>query len=447
MALGNTDIQTAKNIYSFMMKYPEYLMHVKKGFFRYDDLQYMAMTAKKFYREYKESPSCAQMKLLLKDQEDKVSPEAIEDYYNNDINSVDKEWLKRTVEGWIQYSTMIYHVSEVGTLCKTADVSYENAGEIVRKSMERLDLVKTVSFDDDLGMDFFDMDNHKSTKEDKVPFTWDYWNKSSDGGLDPKTLHVYIGGTNVGKSIILCNDAAEFVRRGKNVLFVTCEMSEQKVARRIGANLFNITLEEYDQYIENGKIRKLAKDFENMSLLPHGKLWIKEYPTGQCTVLDLESYLKKIQDEMKFKVDVIVIDYINIMCNYKNPNSENTYLKIKTLAEDLRGLAVKYNLIIDTASQIGRTAINSSDIELSDISESMGLAHTADSILAIIQTEDMQIGEIDEDTGVAVPYYWMKILKIREGKNKGKKFRVNINYSKMKLIEKAEDIDTMRHFK
>lgn len=444
--IGSNDIQTAKNIYSFMMKNPEYLLHVKRGFFRFDDLQNIAMTAKKFFRKYKEAPSCEQMKLLMKDDEE-ITPEIIEDYYNNNIDSIDKEWLKQTVEGWIQLQTLIYHVGEVGTLIKTSNASYENAGDIVNKCVERLDNVKTVNFDDNLGMDFFDMDNHRFDDEDKVPFTWDYWNKSSGGGLDNKTLTCYIGSTNVGKSLILCNDAAEFVRKGKNVLYITCEMSEQKVSRRIGANLFNITLEEYDDAIRNGKIRKIAKDFESRTLLPHGKLWIKEYPTGQCTVLDLESYIKSIQEELKFKVDVVVVDYINIMSNYRNPNSENTYLKIKSLAEDLRAIAVKHGLVIITASQIGRSAINGSDIVISDISESMGLTHTVDSMIGIIQTEDMQIGEIDEETGQAIPYYWFKILKIREGMNKNKKFRVNINYSKMKLIEKNEVVDTMSHFK
>ena len=444
--IGTNDIQTSKNIYSFMMKNPEYLLHVKKGFFRFDDLQKIAMTAKKFFRKYKEAPSCEQMKLLLKDDEE-ITPEVIEDYYTNNIDSVDKEWLKRTVEGWVQLQSLLYYVGEVGTLIKTSDASYENASDIVMKCSERLDNIKTVKFDNDLGMDFFDGENHVSTVEDKVPFTWEYWNKSSSGGLDNKTLHVYIGGSNVGKSITLCNDAAEFVRKSKNTLYITCEMSEQKVARRIGANMLNITLEEYDNHVKSGKINKLFKDFEARSLLPHGKLWIKEYPTGQCTTLDLESYLKQIQEEMKFKVDVIVIDYINIMCNYRNPNSENTYLKIKSLAEDLRAIAVKYGLVIVTASQIGRSAINGSDLTMSDISESMGLVHTADSIIGIIQTEDMQIGEIDDETGVAVPYYWMKIIKIREGMNKNKKFRVNIDYSKMKLIEKNEVVDTMDHFK
>lgn len=445
--IGNNDIQTAKNIYSFMMKNPEYLLHVKRGFFRFDDIQNMAMTAKKFYRKYKEAPSCAQMKLLLKD-DDTISPDAIDDYYNNNVDSIDKEWLKQTVEGWIQLQTLIYHVSEVGTLIKTSNVSYENAGDIVQKSMDRLDEVKTVTFDDDLGMNFFDVENHKSTKEDKIPWTWEFWNKSSNGGLDNKTLSCYIGGTNVGKSIILCNDAAEFVRKGKNVLFITCEMSEQKVARRISGNLFNMTLEEYDEMVESPeKVKKRMNKLVGESMLPLGQLWIKEYPTGQCTTLDLEAYIKKIQDELHMKIDVILVDYINIMCNYRNPNSENTYLKIKSLAEDLRAIAVKYNLIIITASQIGRNALNGSDIEISDISESMGLTHTVDSMIGIIQTEDMQIGEIDEETNQAIPYYWFKILKIREGINKNKKFRVNINYSKMKLIEKTEVVDTMSHFK
>ena len=135
------------------------------------------------------------------------------------------------------------------------------------------------------------------------------------------------------------------------------------------------------------------------------------------------------------------------MCNYRNPNSENIYMKIKQLAEDLRGLAVKYDIIIDTASQIGRNALNSSDVDITDVSESMGLMHTCDSVIGIIQTEEMRLGEIDDETGMAVPYYWFKVLKIREGEGKDTKFRININYNKMKLIEKTEVVDTLSHLK
>ena len=444
-----TTIQQAKMIFVYMLKHPQYLLQIGKDFFEQDDLQYIAMTARQFYKEYKEVPSCEQMKMIVKNEDkDNIKPETIESYYHVDIDPMDKEWLKSTTEGWIKYRTLMSNFSKAATLIKTSDISLENVIDVVDKATEIVSNTNMVNFDRDLGVDFFDVDNHKNTNEDKIHYTWDFWNKSSAGGLDPKTLMVYIAGTNVGKSIILCNDAVNFVRTGKNVIFITCEMSPQKVLRRMSANLLDITLEEYDKLVENpSKLKKKIQNTIGMSMFPMGKLIIKEFATGQGTTLDVERYVKEVQDVMKFKVDVVVIDYINIMSNYRHPNSENTYMKVKTLAEDLRGLAVKYNFLIVTASQIGRSAWNNSDINLEDVSESAGLAHTADSVIGVIQTEDMRIGEIDEDTGIAVPYYWFKILKIREGENKNKKFKVTINYSKMKLTEQVDEIDTSDHFR
>ena len=249
----------------------------------------------------------------------------------------------------------------------------------------------------------------------------------------------------MGKSIVLCNDAANYVRMGKNVLFITCEMAKEKVTRRISANLFDMNLEDYDKLVEDPqKVKKKLKQLANSNpFIELGKLRIKELPTGQGTVFDVERYIKEVQETYKYKVDVVIIDYINIMCNYRQPNSENTYLKIKTLAEDLRGIAVKYDVLVVTASQIGRNALDSSDINLTDISESMGLNHTCDNVIGIIQTEEMRIGELIN--GEAVPYYWMKVLKIREGEGKGTKFRVDINYNKMKLTERTDMINTINH--
>lgn len=384
-----------------------------------------------------------------------VSPQNLHDSVERkfiDINFDYQDWEIETDNGW----------SDISCVGKTVPYDVWEVETISGKKLKCAD--EHIVFNDDF-CEVFVKDLNKDSRPDKI------WTQGIDGSLSCETVksvknlgykenmydvqlndenHRYFtNGILSHNSIILCNDAAEFVRKGKNVIFITCEMSEQKVMRRISGNLLNITLEEYDNIVQNNpsKLKRMMSQLNNESIFPLGKLWIKEYPTGQCTVLDLESYLKKIQEEKKFKVDVIIVDYINIMSNYKNPNSENTYLKIKTLAEDIRGLAVKYDVLVITASQIGRSALNTSDINISDVSESMGLTHTADSIIGIIQTEEMQIGEIDEDTGKAVPYYWFKILKIREGKNKNKKFRVNIDYSKMKLIEKTDEIDTMSHFK
>lgn len=445
-----TSIDQEKLIFAYALKRPQYLLYMGGDFYTNPEIQYLANNAKLFFQEYKESPSCEQMKSIIKGDKKELSPEIVDTIYDVEINAYEDEYLKNITEKWIKFRALNHALFEGATIIKTTDITLDNVDYIVSKVATLIGDINLISFDRDLGDDFFDPDAHKNIKSEKVPSTWDYWNKVSHGGLDRKTLTCYIGGTNVGKSIVLCNDAANYVRRGKNVLFITCEMAKEKVTRRISANLFDIKLEDYDKLVEDPaklkrKLKKFANDSFNTNFFEPGKLRIKELPTGQGTVLDVERYIKEIEETMKYKVDVVIIDYINIMCNYRQPNSENTYLKIKTLAEDLRGLAVKYDVLMITASQIGRGALDSSDINLTDVSESMGLMHTVDNGLGIIQTEEMRVGGGPDGNGT--PYYWMKILKIREGEGKDTKFRVDIYYDKMKLIERTDCIDTNNHLK
>lgn len=365
-----------------------------------------------------------------------------------DIHDDYSDWEIETDKGW----------SDITCVGKT--IEYE-VWEVKTKSGKILQCADNHILFDDSFSEIFAKDLNKDYRPDKI------WIKGEDGSL---VLDTVISVKNLGysenmydvqiadknhryytndilshNSIFLCNDAAYFVRAGKNVLFITCEMAKEKVTRRISANLFDMKLEDYDILVESPeKVRKKLNNFYNMNGFPPGKLRIKELPTGQGTVFDVEKLIKEVEDTFKYKVDVVIIDYINIMSNYRQPNSENTYLKIKSLAEDLRGLAVKYDLIVDTASQIGRSALNESDIDITDVSESMGLIHTVDTCIGIIQTEDMRVGDLNED-GIAVPYYWLKVLKIREGEGKDTKFRVDINYNKMKLIERNDMIDTNSH--
>lgn len=368
-----------------------------------------------------------------------------------EINNDYDDWQIETDKGW----------SDISCVGKT--IEYE-MWEVITESGKKLMCADNHIVFDDSFSEVFVKDLNKDTRPDKI---WvqdvngqlrlelvvsvknlGYFENMYDVQVSDTNHRYFTNGILSHNSIVLCNDAAEFVRRGKNTIFITCEMSPEKVTRRISANLFDITLDEYDTLVESTeKVKKKLKNLSAMSMLPLGKLFIKEFPTGQCTVMDVERYVKEIEEQYKIKIDVVVIDYINIMCNYRNPNSENTYLKIKALAEDLRGLAVKYDFIVDTASQIGRNALDCSDIALTDVSESMGLTHTCDSIIGIIQTEEMRIGELDDETGKTIPYYWFKVLKIREGEGKDTKFRVNIIYNKMKLIEQTESIDMLSHFR
>ena len=443
MAL-KTSLQQEKEIFMFMLKKPEYLLEVKKDFFTNDDLQYVAVTARDFYKKFREAPSCEQMKRLIKDNDKNITDETVDNIYSVDILSLDQDWLMNTTEGWIMWRAFNTNLVKSAAYIKTVDVSAENVRDVVKRATDMVSDTSLISFDKNMGKNFFDVDSHKSIRENKIPFTWDYWNSISSGGLDPKTLHVYIGFTNVGKSIVLCNDAAAFVRQGKNVLFISCEMSEEKVIRRIGANLFDMTLDNYDKMVDSpSSVRRQMKNLTDGSFMPLGKLYVKQYPTGECTALDIERYVKEIEEQEKFKVDVVIVDYLGIMCDYRNPNTENTYLKGKHISEDLRAVAIKHDLIIDTAAQIGRSAGDSSDINITDISESMGVMHTADSSIGLIQTEEMRYGVNNDGT----PYYWFKILKVREGARKDTKFKVNIDYNKMKLNETTDIINSNDHLK
>ena len=443
MAL-KTSLQQEKEIFMFMLKKPEYLLEVKKDFFTNDDLQYVAVTARDFYKKFREAPSCEQMKRLIKDNDKNITDETVDNIYSVDILSLDQDWLMNTTEGWIMWRAFNTNLVKSAAYIKTVDVSAENVRDVVKRATDMVSDTSLISFDKNMGKNFFDVDSHKSIRENKIPFTWDYWNSISSGGLDPKTLHVYIGFTNVGKSIVLCNDAAAFVRQGKNVLFISCEMSEEKVIRRIGANLFDMTLDNYDKMVDSpSSVRRHMKNLTDGSFMPLGKLYVKQYPTGECTALDIERYVKEIEEQEKFKVDVVIVDYLGIMCDYRNPNTENTYLKGKHISEDLRAVAIKHDLIIDTAAQIGRSAGDSSDINITDISESMGVMHTADSSIGLIQTEEMRYGVNNDGT----PYYWFKILKVREGEGKDTKFKVNIDYNKMKLNETTDIINSNDHLK
>jgi len=440
-----TSIQQEKIIFAYMLKHPNYLLQISKDFFTNEDLQSVALTAKLFFKDYKESPSCEQMISLLKGNENAPSADIIRSIYDVEINSLDVEWLKNTTEGWIQWRALNVNIVKAVSYIKTSEISLDNVVDVVHKATEMVSDTSLISFDNDLGSDFFDVDSHRPSKEYKIPYTWDYFNRISGGGLDLKSLTCYIGSTNAGKSVYLCNDAAQFVRKGKNVLYITCEMSPAKVNRRIAANLFDITLEEYDGLVmDSNKVRKQLNYLATKDIMPLGKLFVKEFPTGQGTALDVERYIKEIEDARKFKVDVVIIDYINIMSNYRLPNSESTYLKIKQIAEDLRGIAVKYNLAMITATQCGRSGLDKSDINMEDVAESMGLLHTVDTCFGIIQTDTMRMGEQNEE-GEFIPYYYLKILKIRDGEGRDSKFRIDAIYKKMKLIERNEIINSKDH--
>ena len=286
----------------------------------------------------------------------------------------------------------------------------------------------TVSFDPHVGHDYLNDYNERyefyHLKEDRIPFGIEYLDKITKGGIPNKTLNIALAGTGVGKSLFMCSMASSVLMQGKNVLYITLEMAEERIAERLDANLLNVNIQDIidvpRQIFEN-KVTSLQSKTD-------GRLHIKEYPTATAHAGHFDSLLKELQLKKDFKPDIVFIDYINICTSqrYRAGSNVNSYTVVKAIAEELRGLAVKHNVPIVSATQTTRSGFQSSEVSLTDTSESFGLPATADLMFALISSDELeQMGQI-----------MIKQLKNRYNDlNAHKKFVVGIDRAKMRLYD------------
>jgi len=285
-----------------------------------------------------------------------------------------------------------------------------------------------VSFDTAVGHDYM-TDSQKRYEfyhrvEEKIPFDLEFFNKITKGGVPRKTLNIVMAGTGVGKSMFMCHHAASCLCANKNVLYITCEMAEERIAERIDANLMDTSLDELKDLPKETYEKRLSRAISAVK----GNLIIKEYPTATATVAHFRHLLHELKIKKKFVPDIIFIDYLNICASsrVKMNSNVNTYVYIKAIAEELRGLAVEYDVPIFSATQTNRGGFNNSDVGLENTSESFGLPATADFMFAVIRTE-----QLDSLNQVLV-----KQLKNRYGdENTNKKFVMGVDRSKMKFYD------------
>jgi replicative DNA helicase len=285
-----------------------------------------------------------------------------------------------------------------------------------------------VSFDVSIGHDYFanadDRFDFYHRKEEHIPFDLDYFNKITKGGLVRKTLNIALAGTGVGKSLFMCHCASHNLVSGRNVLYITMEMAEEKIAERIDANLLNVTVDELSVLPKDVYDKKIARVKEKTV----GKLVIKEYPTASAGSGHFRHLINELRIKRNFTPDIIYIDYLNICASsrIKSGSNVNSYTYIKAIAEELRGLAVEFNVPIVSATQTTRSGYGNSDVELTDTSESFGLPATADLMFALINSDDLeQLGQI-----------MVKQLKNRyNDPTMFKKFVVGIDRAKMRLYD------------
>ena len=290
----------------------------------------------------------------------------------------------------------------------------------------------SVSFDNSVGHDYIEdaeaRFDYYHRIEERIPFDLDFFNKITKGGLPPKTLNIALAGTGVGKSLFMCHVAANCLSQGKNVLYITLEMAEERIAERIDANLMNVSMEDLQSLAKQMFTDKMSK----ITKKTKGKLIVKEYPTATAHSSHFRGLIKELAIKKSFRPDIMFIDYLNICASsrFKGAQNVNSYMYVKAIAEELRGLAVETNVPIMSATQTTRSGFVSTDVGLEDTSESFGLPATADLMFALISTE-----ELEELNQICV-----KQLKNRyNDPTMNKRFVIGIDRAKMRLYDVEVD--------
>jgi archaellum biogenesis ATPase FlaH len=344
----------------------------------------------------------------------------------------DEEHLLEVTEKWCQDRALFNAVMESISII---DGKHETLSKNALPDI--LSTALGVSFDTNVGHDYLGNFEERyefyHRTEERLPFDLEYFNMITKGGLPKKTLNIILAGTGVGKSLFMCHQAAAALSDGKNVLYITMEMAEERIAERIDANLLNIPIDQITTLSRENFSERVA----NISKRTNGKLIIKEYPTGQANVSHFRSLLSELKLKKSFEPDIIFIDYLNICASSRMKamgGSINSYTYIKAIAEEMRGLAVEFNVPIVSATQTTRSGFSNSDIGLEDTSESFGLPATADLMFALISNEELEaMGQIA-----------VKQLKNRYNDPTYKKrFVIGVDRSKMRLFDVSDDQQTL----
>ena len=398
-----------------------------------------------YVTEYNTAPETTALKIEIDKRRD-LSAEVvkeIEDFLDNKIDDTqyNDEWLMDTTEKWCKERAIYLALMES---IKIAD------GQDKTRTKDAIPHIMSEAlgtcFDDTVGHDYLlDADDrydfyHK--QEDKIPFDLDYFNKITKGGLPSKTLNVALAGTGVGKSLFMCHMASACLLQGRNVLYITLEMAEEKIAERIDANLLDVPIKQLSDPLFTKQ--QFRNKVDKLNSKTKGRLVIKEYPTASAHVNHFKSLLNELSMKRGFAPDIIFVDYLNICASARYKNAVvNSYTFIKSIAEELRGLAVECNVPIVSATQTTRSGYGNSDVEITDTSESFGLPATADLMVALISTEDME----------AAGQIMVKQLKNRyNDPTMNKRFVIGIDRAKMRLydcdqsaqdniIDSGQDID------
>ena len=409
-------------------QYSEYFEGVYKNLFREFTL---------FIAKYNKLPSMEAFKIeidngdRLNDAQYRHAIEILPNIFTPQPENL--EWLIDRTEKWCQdravYNAVMSSISIIDG--KHTTLQKSSIPDVLTKAL-------AVTFDTNIGHDYLENIDERfefyHKQEERIPFDLDYFNRINKGGLPNKTLNIALAGTGVGKSLFMCHCAASALSQGRNVLYITMEMAEERIAERIDANLMNVDIGALE-YMEEEKFKDRVKSIAEKT---HGKLIIKEYPTGQANTSHFRALLNELKLKKNFIPEIIFIDYLNICASSRMKSmggSINSYTYIKAIAEEMRGLAVEFNLPIMSATQTTRSGYSNDDIGLEDTSESFGLPATADLMFALISND-----ELANQNQIMV-----KQLKNRYNDPvTNQRFTIGVNRSKMRLYDIDNSISVLK---
>jgi len=422
----------------------EQIYKVEPFFFKNEDIQFIYSVLRNEYivSKNKTVPTPQQILAMVKlnDPDKNIADNLIKMLLKGDNSDYEEGWIKEKFKAWkISNLTKNNVLKSIELIRGLEEVNYDNVVDIASKIQQIHNEFNLIADDDeDLGDDFDDPESHKVTDTSRKMSTgWSCVDKILCGGWDQASMNVLMGETNVGKSMWMQNIGVKAADQGANVVFVTLEMGSQKCMKRMGSMRMKIPINDYDEKTKDGIFMKnRINSLKNMSgglfNSKPGKIFVKKYNTSDCTITDLDNYITKLEAAKGIKVNMVIVDYINIMGIEKGLDFANMlFLKGKHLAEGLRFLADKHNMCLITATQTDKSVWGANDIDLKSIPESKAIAETADTVWAIIRNPEMKKNNV----------YRLKILKMRDGEHKGEQIRFDFNTTFL-VMENDEFVGT-----
>lgn len=407
----------------YILKDPSLIKNFNKRFFTEPTIVSIFDYAQDFVNQYKEEPTPEQLYELIKvSGKEEIGLDSIKTLWQNQsgLSKYSDEWLKTNISAWGKFRSFYTGLENTIAYVKQlpTNIAYTDSEMYINRASNIFNNGASFSVNTTEGHDFFDLENHVIKEEDTHSTGYKFMDLCLKGGFMKKGLYIIMGAPKVGKSQWLCNLAANSVKMGYNTIYITLEMSYQKVSNRIGSNLFNINIDDYQNALKDkNKMKQAAQSFHNGLMIPAGKFYLEEFPTSTATASDIENFVLKKEAELsklyncEFKFANVFIDYVNIMRDQRGNSGDNTYIKIKNICEDVRAVGQRNQWAMISVTQLNGDGYESTNLSMANVSESKGLIATVDALFGIVQTALMRASNV----------YYLQACALRDSPHIGDK--------------------------